>query len=127
MLSNRVRTTLNLEFNGEEKELKVTFDTIDAISSYVDWASIPERLAVKGQRPITDIAKLVFVTLAQAGFEPDIDDIYDEVYESPEKQSSYIQLAMQICHALSPRGKKKSESSVNKQKSKPKTKRQKKS
>ena len=118
MIQGRVRTTLTLTFDGEQKELPVTFSLIDRISDTsqggVDWASIPERIGIKGQRPITDMARLIFLVMQAAGFDPDIDDIYDDMRLDEESEEKGVLLAMQICKAFSPKGKKKVSQPVKK-------------
>lgn len=106
MLSNRVRNTLLLEYKGEARELMVTFDMIDRASSFVDWVSVPRRIQ-EGQIPVAPMTKFIWFCLNEAGHEPDIDEIYDEISESPENEKSYIALFMQLYTAFAPQGKKK--------------------
>lgn len=103
----RVRTTLTLSFNGEEKDLVVTFNVIDKISGLIDWASLPIKMGSGGQMPITEMSKLVYYALIEAGFKDvEIDDIYDSMRLTANKDEGVL-LAMQICKAFSPQVKKK--------------------
>ena len=122
MIQGRVRTTLTLTFDDEQKDLPVTFDLIDRVSSLVDWASIPERIGLKGHRPISEMAKLIFYVMQAAGFNPDIDDIYDDMRLDEESEEKGVLLAMQICKAFSPKGKKKDSQPAKKQATKRKRK-----
>tara|TARA_R110000796_G_scaffold148262_3_gene265109 strand:- start:964 stop:1341 length:378 start_codon:yes stop_codon:yes gene_type:complete len=107
---SQVRTTLEINFKDEVRDLRVTFDVIDRVSNFVPW----EQLAVEFEKdePVPKfsmMAKFVFHNLKAAGFkvdESDLQNIYDEILISEERES-YIQLIGQLLTAYMPQGKKK--------------------
>jgi hypothetical protein len=106
----RVRTTLEITYKEEMRDLRITFDVIDKVRGFVPW----EQLAVEFEKdePVpnfTMLAKFVFYNLKAAGFkidEDDLQEIYDEILVSEERES-YIQLVGQLLTAYMPQGKKK--------------------
>lgn len=115
----RVRNTLSIEYEGEVKELDVTFALIDEVSQKVDWCLLLEKVGTGKGRPLTDAAKLVHVVMTMAGHNISIDDIYDEMFESKKNEDSYFQLAMQFAREFTPQGNKtKVDSKKNSQQSK---------
>tara|TARA_R110000772_G_scaffold42318_1_gene98294 strand:- start:4250 stop:4627 length:378 start_codon:yes stop_codon:yes gene_type:complete len=109
---SRIRTTLEIRYKDEVRDLRVTFDVIDRVRGFVPW----EQLAVEFEKddPVPNfsmMAKFVFHNLKAAGFkidEDDLQDIYDEILISEERES-YIQLIGQLLSAYMPQGKKKAE------------------
>lgn len=111
-----IRSTVDLTYNGETKTLKVTFDVIDRASTFVDWASLPEKLS-DGARPYTSIAKFIFFCIREAGHDvdgSDLESIYDEINATQENGDSYMLLSMELAHAFAPKGKKKPKKAKNK-------------
>ena len=102
----RVRSTLSIEYNGEVKELDVTFALIDEVSQKVDWALLLEKVGTGSGRPLTDAAKLVHAVMVKAGHNITIDEIYDDMFQSKENEDSYFQLAMKFAQEFTPQGKK---------------------
>lgn len=102
----RVRSTLSIEYNGQVKELDVTFALIDEISQKVDWALLLEKIGTGSGRPLTDAAKLVHAVMAKAGHNITIDEIYDDMFESKDAEESYLQKAILFANTFTPQGKK---------------------
>jgi hypothetical protein len=108
-----VRNRLNLSFNGEEKELLITFDFIDRIRRKVPWEKLALDLSGQGGEVIPDftlMARFVYHNLKEAGFlvnEDDLNDIYDDMLSSGVAQQAYINLIAQILGSYQPNGKKK--------------------
>lgn len=106
----RVRSTLEIEYNDEVRDLMVTFDLIDRIRGIIPW----EQLAVEFEKdnPVPNfsmMAKFVYHNLKAAGFkvnEDDLSDIYDEIMVGDERES-YIQLVGKLLAAYMPQGSKK--------------------
>tara|TARA_R110000796_G_scaffold64465_2_gene149427 strand:+ start:23134 stop:23502 length:369 start_codon:yes stop_codon:yes gene_type:complete len=106
----RVRTTLEINYGDQKRDLMITFNLIDKVSSIVPW----EQLAVEFEKdnPVPNfsmMAKFVFHNLKAAGFkvtEDDLMDIYDEIMSSDERES-YIQLVGKLLTAYMPQGSKK--------------------
>tara|TARA_R110000772_G_C13122757_1_gene422017 strand:- start:340 stop:711 length:372 start_codon:yes stop_codon:yes gene_type:complete len=106
----RVRTTLEIEYDGQVRDLMVTFNLIDRIGGIIRW----EELAVEfdKENPIPNfsvMAKFVYHNLKAAGFkvtDDDLSDIYDEILVGDDRES-YIQLVGKLLAAYMPQGSKK--------------------
>ena len=106
----RVRTTLEIGYDGQVRDLMVTFDLIDRIRGIIPW----EQLAVEFDKdePVPNfsmMAKFVYHNLKAAGFkvnEDDLSDIYDEILVGDDRES-YIQLVGKLLAAYMPQGNKK--------------------
>jgi hypothetical protein len=107
---SRIRTTLEIEYNNEVRDLKITFDLIDRVRGVLPW----EQLAVEFEKdePVpnfTMMARFVYLNLKAAGFavtDDDLMSIYDEIISSDER-ASYIQLVGSLLQAYMPQGGKK--------------------
>jgi hypothetical protein len=106
----RVRTTLEIKYNGQVRDLMVTFDLIDKIRGVIPW----EQLAVEFDKedPVPNfsmMAKFVYHNLKAAGFrvnQDDLSDIYDEILVGDDRES-YIKLVGKLLAAYMPQGNKK--------------------
>lgn len=115
MFGKRVRSTIELRYSDEVRDLNISFDLIDKIRAKVPWEKLAMDLAKDDPEPnFTMLAKFIFYNLQAAGFKPDIDDIYDEIMEGADNQASYIQVASQIVMAYQPRGSAKKKALVEK-------------
>jgi hypothetical protein len=103
--SNSVRTTLELSYGDEVRDLRITFDLIDRVRGYIPWEELAIELGKENPVPnLTMMAKFVFLNLREAGFSPDIDKIYNEMFLSEEGKQAYITLVSQIILAYQPSG-----------------------
>jgi hypothetical protein len=107
---SRVRTTLEIAYKDEVRDLAITFDLIDKVRADVPW----EQIAVEFDKPnpvpnFTMLTKFVTLNLKYAGFklsEEDFEEIYDEMLSDAENEG-YIALIGQLLAAYMPRGRSK--------------------
>lgn len=108
MFPTGVRTTLELRYNDEVRDLRVTYDLMDRVGRHVRWEEIAADF--EGEKPIPNflkIAKFVFLNFREAGFDPDFDVIYNEMMVTDENKAAYIALAGELIAAYMPQGSKK--------------------
>lgn len=105
MYGGRIRTTLELKYGDEVRDLNVTFNLIDKVRSKVAWEKLAIDLSKDEPEPnFTMLAKFIYYNLEAAGFKPDIEDIYDDLMINADAQDSYISVATQIIMAYQPQG-----------------------
>lgn len=111
-MEQEVRAVIELTYDGECRELKVTFDLIDKIRRKVPWEKMADEFQTN--LDLAMIARFIYLNMIEAGFDDvSIDRIYDEI-NNPKIQESYITLAGKIVGAYYPRGKKKALKAVPK-------------
>lgn len=111
--SDQVRSTLELTYGDEVRDLRVTFDLMDRVRKYVPWEQIAVEMAKP--EPVPDLgmmAKFVFLNLREAGFSPDFDQIYDEMIFSEDNKQGYMSIVAQLLLAYQPRGSAKKKQTV---------------
>ena len=109
--SNSVRATLELGYEDEIRDLNVTFDLIDRVRQHVPW----EQLAIEMAKPnpvpdLTMMSKFVYLNLREAGFSPDIDKIYNEMFKTDEAREGYMAVVSHLLLAYQPTGSSKKKS-----------------
>ncbi len=103
--SNSVRTTLELKYEDEVRDLRITFDLIDRVRKHVHWEELAIEMAKANPVPdLTTMAKFVFLNLLEAGFTPDIDKIYNEMFSSEGGKQGYMAIVSQLILAYQPSG-----------------------
>lgn len=107
-----IRKVIEITYEGETRDLKVTFDVIDRVRRHVPWEKMAMKMGVDPDFAM--MAKFIYYNLIEAGFKNvSINDLYDEIWQA-DNQHGYLQLAHEILLAYQPRGKKKTSSEVKK-------------